>query len=322
MSETGFGNQYMYLVKSSEAQTISVTGSPIKSKDDLTLNLKKGWNYISYLPTGNLNLKEALAGFEAAEGDIVKGQNAFAMYNGNLGWLGNLTYMEPGKGYMLQSSKAATLPYPVVSSSIMRSKTATRTAGTDGSVYSNNRFASNMSVVATVKGNLSTENGDRILAYAGGELRGVAESIENPENDSIVYFITIAGETKEPVSFALERNGKIIGQTGAEFDYDANDVKGDLNEPYTLNFMKESEANVYPNPFVDELHVSMSVNPEATVVISLVDVSGRIVKELDVPQNGGYINVTMKHLGSLAEGVYMVNVKVDEENHVYKVVKK
>lgn len=322
MSETGFGNQYMYLVKSSEAQTISVTGSPIKSKDDLTLNLKKGWNYISYLPTGNLNLKEALAGFEAAEGDIVKGQNAFAMYNGNLGWLGNLTYMEPGKGYMLQSSKAATLTYPVVSSSIMRSKTATRTAGTDGSVYSNNRFASNMSVVATVKGNLSTENGDRILAYAGGELRGVAESIENPENDSIVYFITIAGETKEPVSFALERNGKIIGQTGAEFDYDANDVKGDLNEPYTLNFMKESEANVYPNPFVDELHVSMSVNPEATVVISLVDVSGRIVKELDVPQNGGYINVTMKHLGSLAEGVYMVNVKVDEENHVYKVVKK
>lgn len=321
MSETGFGNKYMYLVKSSATQTISVTGSPIKSKDDLTLNLKKGWNYISYLPTGNLNLKEALAGFEAAEGDIVKGQNAFAMYNGNLGWLGNLTYMEPGKGYMLQSSKAATLTYPVISRSIMRSKAVTR-AGTDQSGYRDNRFASNMSVVATVKGNLSIENGDRILAYAGGELRGMAESIENPKNDSIVYFITIAGETKEPVSFALERNGKIIGQTGAEFDYNANGVKGNLNEPYALNFMKESEADVYPNPFVDELHVSMSVNPEATVVISLVDVSGRTVKELDVPQNGGYINVTMKHLGNLAGGIYMVNVKVDEVNHVYKVIKK
>ena len=32
----------------------------------------------------NLTLNEALAGYEAEEGDVVKSQNGFAMYNGNL----------------------------------------------------------------------------------------------------------------------------------------------------------------------------------------------------------------------------------------------
>ncbi len=320
MAESGFDNKHMYLVKSSEAQTISLTGTPIKNREDLTLDIRQGWNYISYLPTVNLSLKEALAGFEASEGDIVKGQNSFAMYGGNLGWLGDLTYMEPGRGYMLQSSKAVTLTYPNVNGSAAN-KVKTR-AASDVPVYQNNRFASNMTIVATVKGNFDNEVTDRIRAYAGGELRGIAQGIKNPLNDSILYFLTIKGELQEPVSFTLERNGEIIGQTDAEFDYNENEVKGSVRTPYMLSFMKESGGHVYPNPFVNELNVSMAVDEEATVEISISDVSGRIVEHFNTSRNGGYVNVTLKNLDKLASGIYLLNVKVDGENHIYKVEKK
>lgn len=320
MTSTGFDNKHMYLIKSSKTQTVSVTGTPIKSKENLTLSIGQGWNYISYLPTVNLTLKEALAGYDALEGDIVKGQNGFSMFGGNLGWLGNLTYLEAGKGYMLhRGGEATNLVYPSVNGSTTRSTRAATVA--EAPAYENKQYAQNMSVIATVNG--TAEANDRILAYAGNELRGVADAVKNPANDSILYFININGDGQETISFALERNGKIIAQTDAEFDYAANAVKGNIQKPYVLNFMTEEMGRVYPNPFEHELHVEMSVEPEAVFDIRLNDISGRLIRQYDAKKaTNGYIRETLKDLEGLASGIYLLNVKVNGTNNVYKVEKK
>ncbi|WP_455586608.1 LamG-like jellyroll fold domain-containing protein [Bacteroides sp.] len=320
MNETGFDNKHMYLVKSSKAQTISVTGTPIKSKEGLTLELQQGWNYIGYIPNVNLTLKEALAGYEAQEGDIVKGQSGFSMFGGNLGWLGNLTYLEAGKGYMLHREGEATqLVYPSINGT---TASRTRAMATEAPAYENKQYAQNMSVVAITNGTF--EANDRILAYAGSELRGIAKAVKNPANDSTLYFININGEGSEPISFAVERKGEIIAKTGAEFDYSSNDVKGSIQKPYKLNFSnEEGMGSVYPNPFEHELNIKMSVKPEAVFEITINDISGRLVKRYEAQKaTNGYIYKTLNDLEDLTSGFYMLNVKVDGVNNVYKVEKK
>ena len=77
----------MYWVKSSVVQQLPISGILI---DTCTLSIKANqWNAISYLPQLNLPVKTALANYEAQEGDVIKGQNAFAMFYNN-SWVGSI----------------------------------------------------------------------------------------------------------------------------------------------------------------------------------------------------------------------------------------
>src|SRR3546814_16746292 len=89
------------MLRSTTAQQLSIAGIP---PDIATtpIPVEGGqWNYISYLPPTNMTVQEALAGYEASDEDVIKSQTGFAMYDSQTGWVGNLSYLEPGKGYML-----------------------------------------------------------------------------------------------------------------------------------------------------------------------------------------------------------------------------
>src|SRR3546814_19062153 len=89
------------MLPSTTAQQLSIAGIP---PDIATtpIPVEGGqWNYISYLPPTNMTVQEALAGYEASDEDVIKSQTGFAMYDSQTGWVGNLSYLEPGKGYML-----------------------------------------------------------------------------------------------------------------------------------------------------------------------------------------------------------------------------
>jgi hypothetical protein len=55
--------------------------------------------------SGNQLTNEALAYFDAVDGDVIKSQNLFAIYDPIIGWNGTLNYLESGKGYMIKSTK-------------------------------------------------------------------------------------------------------------------------------------------------------------------------------------------------------------------------
>ena len=78
------------------------------------------------------------------------------MYGETTGWLGSLTYLEPGKGYMLFSKNKTTLTYPdVTAGTTTRSTISTRSAGMPVETMAEQagQYAANMSVVATVADN-------------------------------------------------------------------------------------------------------------------------------------------------------------------------
>jgi hypothetical protein len=57
--------------------------------------LAPGWNRIAYIPQVNETVDEAFAGANPANGDIVKSQTAFSVYDVNVGWVGTLDYLRP-----------------------------------------------------------------------------------------------------------------------------------------------------------------------------------------------------------------------------------
>lgn len=323
-----FDNKHMYLIQSSVAQKLSVSGIAIKEKEDLTIPVANKWNYISYLPMTNLPIAEALSGYNAKEGDIIKSQNAFSMYGVKTGWLGNLTYMEPGKGYMLlNNGENTSLVYPEMmdGSGLRSTEILTRSgdAMIAGTPFETNRFEANMSVVATVAENLPVYAGDKLLAYAGGELRGAALLTEEPNDGTPLYFITIGGDQNETVSFALERNGEIIAETSPMFDYRSNNIQGSIEQPVILDFVNDLQISVYPNPFERELNFVMNTKAGDKVEIYLYTMAGQMMYRHSVTSvNGGYLHHRWMCNEEMARTVYMAVVIVNGQKHVYKVKRK
>lgn len=321
-----FDNKHMFLLQSPMAQKLSVSGLAIHDKNDLILEIQPNWNYISYLSSVNLPIAEALAGFEAAEGDIIKSQDRFSMYSEKTGWLGSLTYLEPGKGYMLFSKNKTTLTYPNVQAGTM-TYNELHTRNTERPTLEpvselSGQYATNMSVIATVADNLPVLAGDRLLAYVGGEFRGEAEMMERPLDGVSLFFLNVGGNSNEGITFALERNGEIIAKTTPMLDYVSNKVEGDIEQPFIIDFVNDLEISVYPNPFENEVNIRLNANPGDKISILLYTIAGQMIHQHQEITPDGYIYHHIQTSSSLSKGVYVLVIVINGEQHVYKIVKK
>ena len=327
---TGFDNLSMYMMHSAKNRTLDVTGEQVDaqntkltivgSKEDGT----KRWNYISYLPAENLTLKEALAGYDAVEGDIIKSQDAMAMYSGNLGWIGSLTYMENGKGYMMQrqATTEATLQYPTISAVAAKAQ-ATRSAADEAVVSrGNNQYATNMTVVARLTG-VELAHGDRLVAYVGGERRGETGITEIPAAEEDLFFLTIGGDKAESIDLVLERDGQTQAYAGGVLTYGSNRVIGTVNNPMEVQLAAPADGvQLYPQPFEEVLNIRMDVDAEADVNIVITDVRGATLAQWTDCNANGYVHAVWTAGDAVPTGIYMVIVSVDGVVTSHKVVKK
>lgn len=320
-------NEHMFLVHSSVAQRLSVAGTAVDTRSTkLTINGCKAdgtarWNYISYLPQTNLTLKEALAGYDAKEGDIIKSQTEMAMYTANLGWIGSLSYMESGKGYMMQRQAAdeALLQYPSVSSVGRKAKAAMLINDNADDAYF--PYATNMTAVVAAEG-IELQEGDRLVSYVGGERRGHAEAVVLPDGKSL-FLLTVGGESQESVDMAIERDGKTIAKTHNVLSYAPNNNVGTVKSPLVVDFQKAGNGlHVYPSPFETQLTVSASVDADADVEVTVTDLNGHRVCSWSNCNNNGTVEITWNVGNNIPNGVYFVSMSVDGVSRSVKVLKK
>ncbi|GHT64641.1 hypothetical protein AGMMS50239_22700 [Bacteroidia bacterium] len=317
----GFNNTSMFLINSEKAQTFSASGSAIDTKTvPITIKGNHQWNYISYLPAVNTTVNEALAGYDAHDGDVVKSLNSFAMYSQNR-WTGNLTYMEANKGYMLRrlANNDVTFIYPSVSGAFgnLRSSEVPVNNPADDK-YSNYRFAENMNVIAT---SMDLQEGDQIKAYINGDLRGIGEYTSNGEIP--LSFITIAGnETNGAIHFELQRAGETIGTANAQFNYTPNTVSGTTEIPVILDFSANAgKASVYPNPFQTDFKIEIKVEKDEQIDVKVVDIAGRTVLLQNKKALFSGTNTVVVNGSALTNGVYVVKVTAGNSSGSYIVVK-
>ena len=244
ISRIKLSQQYSYRVKVGKAQQIEIWGSAYKRTKERTMTVKPGWNSIGYTPMVSLPVKTALTDYfdEAMPGDVVKNQHTFAMFTadgkGGGEWLGTLKYMKPGEGYMLhrQGTTEAQFCYPYYEPGTTFIENSVNKAPQLGS-----NFSTTMSVVAEAVG-VDVEEGDRLVAYAGGEVVGSVEcSVQSVEFATAagtpLFFLSIEGDVEAPLSFAIERGDNLIAVTGEVMKYEPDGISGSPAMPTQISFV-------------------------------------------------------------------------------------
>ena len=231
-----------YAIKVAKACTLPVEGSVIKEKDERTITVQPGWNGIGYTPVANLSLETALSDYydHAEDGDVIKSHSEFAYFtkSGNTGrWHGSLQYMKPGEGYMMlrkgESEAKFTYPYYELGSNSAEIWSAAARAAAPAAPN-----CMTMSLSAVVE-EFETEEGDKLVAYANGEVIGSGEwRMESGEFATAqpVFYLSIAGDKAEKLWFAIERDGEIVASTAEIMTFKKNAVIGSPTEPTAINF--------------------------------------------------------------------------------------
>jgi hypothetical protein len=302
----------MYKINVTEEQTLKIKG---KSVDVSTWSfpIKENWNWLAYPLASNQTTNEALAYFDANDGDVIKSQNLFAIYDPVIGWNGTLKYLETGKGYMIKSTKAQTFKYPdnLEKRKNATSKTASNTEqeaiASEFKMYSQNMNA----VVLLPKGF------DELFVYdAKGVLKGVTRNqvVEGKE----LSFITVFGEDAEELSFTLG-DGFTKKGTSKSFVFKGNEVFGTIANPIILEEVSKRENSIYPNPFKTTLNITLNAAIKQEVKVQLYSVHGQLVfsQKMVIESGNNVISISP----NIPQGVYIVEAGVDGKQVKSKVIK-
>ena len=91
----------MYMIQVGTACTFTLTGVPVDPTEHV-ITLHNGSNWIGFLSGESLPIATALSNLTPENGDVIKGKQGYATFNGTT-WRGTMTTLEPGQGYIYQS---------------------------------------------------------------------------------------------------------------------------------------------------------------------------------------------------------------------------
>jgi hypothetical protein len=281
----GIANGRGYKIFLTEENQLKYNGLLLKG-DQVKIDLVKGWNWIGYIGFKNTPINQALAGFaNAKEGDIIKNQYSLAIYNQNVGWIGDLTSLKPGEGYMMKTAQAGSFHYPNLSYTASGSKMNSSSQAKSAIIAASSKYPNSMNAVAEVVGD-NQSNTNRLRAFVGKELRGEAIPTYNPITQKASYFVTVYGQNmSEDIRFEFvdeQLNATAVNET---YSFATDAVLGDLKTPKVLTLVSGQDqlesVLVYPNPFTNVLTVQLYAGHKVAKV-TLTDMLGRKVKTADV----------------------------------------
>ncbi len=296
----------MYMINTSAAVTMEIEGDVV-DREETTISLGAGWNWISYPLYETLDINEALANHNTAtDGDAIKTLDKTSVYYSTLDkWIGDLTELTPGQGYMYKSANATSFVYSAGSS-----RSAKSDAVSENKFWKSNanKFANNMTVVAmlSIDGEIVNDNYE-IAAFANGECRGSARPVYVEELDQHILFLTINGEDVQELTFKYyDVNYGTVYELNNRINYSNDAVLGSIDEPYMFNLgilnIEEatlSDINIYPNPTTTGKEINLEATCDKVEVFNALGVK---VAE--------YSNVDSIDAIETA-GIYVIRVTID-----------
>ena len=231
-NEIMMNNSEMYKINLSAPATLKVLGR-VADPSSRLITVKQGWNWIAYNATSAMSLDEAFAGMQPEDGDVVKAQSCFAVYDG-YEWAGTLSLLEPSQGYMLYSVATSdrTFAYPSAGQTDKTAKARARRLPPAGyfEPVDYHKYPDNMSLIARVTFDGNELPGAEIGIYAGDECRSHAYT-----NDAGLAYVTIPGNAKTTLTFKLLYKGKVYTST-TTLDYESDGIVGSTFNPFVINF--------------------------------------------------------------------------------------
>ena len=249
-----------YRVKALRATTFAVEGTAINCAQTPII-INKGWTWIGYLPLQTMSVADALADIAPVSGDLVKSKTAFAVYDGTQ-WVGTLTRMTPGEGYMYQShaTEGFTFRYPeTISLTAKRSNSVSGLAAKRSNseavfIPVTDPYSGNMSIIARVMNGNKAVHGVEVGIFAGDECRGAAtEEHINVNTTDGYWFLTVAGDETAPLTIKV--HDPATGETitvQQTLTYTDDSTLGSLDEPYIIQLgVIEGVENIHNDTATD-----------------------------------------------------------------------
>lgn len=308
-----------YLVQTNGAIAHSWTGN-VLNLQTAPIILKEGWNWIGYMPVYKNSLTDALDSLTPTEGDVIKGYEAFAIYE-NGKWRGTLTEMTPGYGYMYYAHKETSFCYPdqrvFAVSEVAKANGYTRESTAPWKVCKH-AYPYTMTMIADVwaNGQLSPEGIFTIGAFVDDECRGIGEYVGGK------LFMTIYGDLDNAaeLTFKAYDNATLNVYEIEEKAIFANAMIGTMGIPQRLTIkgdvgidVQSSEYVIYPNPVRHTLYINGDISRLNTV--SVIGNNGAVVAQTEEYTASG-LNVS-----HLTTGTYVVVLETGEKVIVKRILK-
>lgn len=143
------------------------------------------------------------------------------------------------------------------------------------------------------------------------------------------------GKVKNPISIDNTKStysfiDKNVGIENTEAYYRLKQIDNDGKFSYSdikkVNWSIDNSKNgglfvAYPNPFTDILMLDFSLDKSENIEISLIDMTGRIIKTISQSYSKGNHKVELNYLQNLAKGSYLLQFKTNTIQKTLKVVK-
>ncbi len=224
-----FNYDKMYKLEAKEPYEQRFVGTPTNPTEiDITLKAN-GWTWIGYPAQATNSLDAAFAGAEPLDGDMVKNQSKFALYTEGE-WLGTLTTLQPGDGYMYSSNastdKVFRFPKPVV---VGRNIAPRKVAGEETETM---LFKDNMTMLAVVMSGATVVEDAQVSVFANGEWRGASTQALRDG----IHFLTVGGEAgdKEPLTFIVTLENGHTAAIPSDLFFEADAHYGTMIQPVII----------------------------------------------------------------------------------------
>lgn len=307
----------MYKVKLAKANTLTIVGKDV-DETDINLTINKGWNWLPFPIHKSIKLEEALSLYNSTDGDVIKDQFSFAIYDELSGWSGSLSYLIPNNGYMVKSGTAQVFNYPNLGAQAKYVTSSRRTFNVGDISFL--KYKENMSIVAEVV--IDGDYTDVLVYDESGALRGISPIVD--VNDKKLSFITVYSDKEETLKFMVSSGDGLV-DFNSSFVFENNKVMGDINDPVKLGVKTLSieevplkEMLLQPNPFTDTLAVDAFLSDGDFIKIDIYSMIGN-----QIYQEMSSENKTIIDTSDFARGVYLITLTTSSGKKIIKkIVKK
>ena len=212
----------MYQIETNAACEVTLNGARVNAAAH-PITITPGFNWISFLCNEEMDITTAFSSLAIAGDMVVSGNGQSSTYNGTR-WRGDLSVLEPGKGYLYESvsNENRSFYYPAINRVLDISKSVANRYETHWPEFNPNAYPSNLPVVAFVQidGNYITSEDNseamEVAAFVDGECRGHKFMVDETSFGDPYPYVAVPiyySVTDEPVSFNLYNH-----VTGMEYE--------------------------------------------------------------------------------------------------------
>lgn len=329
-------------IKDTEGYKIRVnTGSELKINGfrvnlPINIQLKTGWNIISFPYQGNVNAMEVIQPL-INKGILKKVQdergNSIEFWGNKIGWINGIGNFKTGEGYLMEVADSGVLTISEEykkSGMVLISESETTHFN---KIFEGNGFG-HMNINITGLTDLELKVGDELAAFDGNNCVG-AVKLSNLNITSDIVSIQASISDKEIINGFKE--GNIIelrawrSNTNEEFRPNKETIGGSpLYQKYGSVFFILDISNgtetkdkilqdlkIFPNPVTDLINIRFPIEPKDGTLLFLTDITGKLLLIREVQSTMEQLNIAPQ-----PQGIYLLRIVSGGTSITKKVIKR